>query len=225
MNPGATPGRYVQLTVTDTGMGMAEEVRQNIFEPFFTTKERGRGTGLGLATVYGIVRQSDGWIEVKSEPGRGSMFRIHLPRIDAGVAADEAKPAVANASCGGETVLIVEDQEGVRRLVKAILEAHGYHVLEAANGAEAHSTAMRHAGAINLLLTDVIMPGISGGALADQLRELRPNLRVMFMSGYSEDVFAKRGVLSAGTAYIQKPFDPDRLAAKVREILDSPLSS
>jgi two-component system, cell cycle sensor histidine kinase and response regulator CckA len=222
-HPDATPGRYVQLTITDTGTGMTEEVRQNIFEPFFTTKEQGKGTGLGLAMVYGIVRQNGGWMEVKSEVGRGSTFRMHLPRIDAGAAADEAKPTVANASRGVETVLVVEDQEAVRRLVKRILEAHGYHVLEAASGAEAHAVASGHAGEIDLLLTDVVMPGMDGRTLSEQLRELRPTLRVILMSGFAEDVVARRDALASGLAYIQKPFGPEELAARIRGILDSPV--
>ena len=221
----AAPGRYVRLTVADTGTGMTEEVRKNVFEPFFTTKELGKGTGLGLATVYGIVRQSDGWIEVESEPGRGSAFRIYLPRLDGGVAAEEAKPAAANASHGNETVLIVEDQRAVRGLAKAILERHGYHVLEAANGAEAQAAFTRHGGRIDLLLTDVVMPGMDGRALSEQLRELRPDLRVILMSGYAEDVIAHRGAPASGSAYIQKPFIPDELAAKVREVLDAPVGS
>ncbi|HMD71764.1 MAG TPA: PAS domain S-box protein [Bryobacteraceae bacterium] len=217
----AAPGRSVRLTVTDTGIGMAEDVRRNIFEPFFTTKEPGQGTGLGLAMVYGIVRQNDGWIEVDSEYGRGSTFRVYLPRTDASVAADDEEPAAANVPRGDETVLIVEDQGSVRRLARMILVAQGYHVLEAANGADAHAVLRGHAGGIDLLLTDVVMPGMDGRTLSKQLRERYPNLPVILMSGYAEDVHAHRGALAGGVAYIQKPFRPDELAAKVREILDS----
>ena len=220
-HPDAAPGRFVQLTVTDTGTGMTEEVRRNIFEPFFTTKEQGQGTGLGLAMVYGIVRQSEGWIEVQSEFGRGSAFRIYLPRVEAGLAEEEAKPAVAKVSHGDETVLIVEDQEAVRRLARMILLAHGYRVLQAADGAEAHAAVRAHAAGIDLLLTDVAMPGIDGRRLAEQLRILRPRLPVILMSGYAEDVTARRGSLASGVAYIRKPFHPEELAAKVREMLDS----
>jgi len=220
-HPDATPGRYVRLTVTDTGTGMTEEVQRKIFEPFFTTKEPGKGTGLGLAMVYGAVRQHDGWIEVKSKLDWGSTFRIHLPCIDAGVAVDEAKLATTNAVHGDETVLVVEDQEAVRRLTRTILEEHGYRVLEAASGAEAHAVARGHAGEIDLLLTDVVMPGMDGRTLSEQLRDLRPNLRVILMSGYAGDLIAHGDALASGLAYIQKPFRPEELATKVRGVLDS----
>ena len=219
-HPDAARGRYVQLTVTDTGTGMTEEVQRKIFEPFFTTKEQGKGTGLGLAMVYGAVRQHDGWIEVKSKLGRGSTFGIHLPCIDAGVAVDEAKPAATNVLHGDETVLVVEDQEAVRRLTKTILEAHGYRVLEAASGAEAQAVASRHTGEIDLLLTDVVLPGMDGRTLSEQLKDLRPNLRVILMSGYADDVIDDLDAIASTLAYIQKPFKPHELAAKVREILD-----
>ncbi len=222
-HPDAASGRYVQLTVTDTGTGMTEEVRRKIFEPFFTTKEQGKGTGLGLSMVFGIVRQHDGWIDVKSEPGRGSTFRIHLPRIDGASQTDEAKPAAANVSYGDETVLVVEDQEAVRGLARRILEAHGYHVLEAASGAEAHAVASRHTGEIDLLLTDVVMPGMDGFLLSEKLRDLRPKLRTILMSGYTADLVAHRDALASGLAYIQKPFGPEELATKVRGILDAPV--
>jgi CheY-like chemotaxis protein len=171
--------------------------------------------------VYGIVRQSDGWIEVESEYGRGSTFRIYLPRIDAGVAADEARPAAAIVPHRDETVLIVEDQDAVRRLASMILLAHGYHVLQAASGAEAHAVVRGHAAGIDLLLTDVAMPGMDGRLLAERLRVFRPRLPVILMSGYAEDVIAQRGWLASGVAYMQKPFRPEELAAKVREMLDS----
>jgi CheY-like chemotaxis protein len=206
-------------------MGMTEEVRRNIFEPFYTTKQQGKGTGLGLAMVYGILRQSGGWIDAQSEIGRGSTFRIYLPRVDSALATDGAKPATVDSLRGEETVLIVEDQQAVRGLAKKMLQARGYHVLDAANGDDAHAVVMRHSGAIDLLLTDVVMPGTDGRSLSEQLRQLRPNLRVILMSGYAEDMIAHRGALDSGLAYIQKPFCPDELAAKVREVLDSPVCS
>ena len=218
-HPDAALGRYVQLTVKDTGMGMTEEVRQKIFEPFFTTKEQGQGTGLGLAIVYGAVRQHDGWIEVKSEPGRGSTFRIHLPCIDAGVAVDEAKPAAANALHGDETVLVVEDEEAVRRLTKTILEAHGYRVLEADSGAEAHAVASRRAGEIDLLLTDVVMPGMSGPQLAERLQPLHPQMKVLYMSGYPEPRQPNSALVSE-VDFIQKPFTKQKLLRRLREVLE-----
>ncbi len=217
----AVPGRYVRLAVSDTGIGMTEEVRRNVFEPFFTTKERGKGSGLGLATVYGIVRQSEGWIEVNSEPGRGSSFRIYLPRLDSVAQTEEARPAVANPSRGHETVLVVEDQKAVRRLTGMILRAHGYRVLEAADGAEALAIATAPAAPIDLLLTDVVMPGMDGQALSERLRESHPRLPVILMSGYAEDVVAHRSKVAGGVAYLQKPFRPADLAAKVRAMLDS----
>jgi len=224
-NPDAAPGRYVRLTVSDTGMGMTEEVRRNVFEPFFTTKERGKGTGLGLATVYGIVRQNGGWIEVESQPGRGSTFQIYLPCAAAGAVAEDAGPEVANPSRGNETVLIVEDQEGVRSLARTILAERGYRVLEACDGAEALAIADSRTGRIDLLLTDVVMPGMDGRVLSEHLRELLPDLRVILMSGYAEDVMANRGILAGSSVYVQKPFSPGDLAAKVREVLDAPARS
>jgi PAS domain S-box-containing protein len=215
----ATAGHYVLVTVTDTGVGMTAAVLRNLFEPFFTTKERGKGTGLGLAMVYGILRQSNGWIDVQSDVGRGSTFHIYLPRIDSAAAVDEVKPAVTDPLRGKETVLIVEDQQAVRGLARKMLQERGYHVLEASDGREALSIVRRHSGEIDLLLTDVVMPGMDGRTLSEQLRELRPNLKVILMSGHSEDVITERGVLASGLMYIQKPFTPDGLAVKVREAL------
>ena len=219
LHPDAVPGHYALVSVTDNGNGMTEEVLGKIFEPFFTTKERGRGTGLGLAMVYGILRQCDGWIDVQSKVGSGSTFKIYLPRIDADMATDAVKPATKEGRLGEETVLIVEDQEAVRRLTRKILQSHGYRVLEAANGEEACAAVRQHGDAIGLLLTDVVMPGVDGRTLSAQLRERCPDLRVILMSGYSEDVIAKRDALAGGLMYIQKPFNGDELAAMVREVL------
>jgi PAS domain S-box-containing protein len=220
-HPEAAPGKYVVLTVADSGSGMDEQTLQSAFEPFFTTKEHGKGTGLGLSTVYGIVRQSGGWIEVRSEVGKGSTFKVYIPRTE-----DHPVPiqtaATAKALHGDETVLVVEDQDAVRELTKTVLEAYGYHVLEAKNGDEAVAFVERHPAEIHLLLTDVIMPGMNGMDLSRQLRILRPKLKVLFTSGYPAEVIARRGVLERDVAYLPKPLSPETLAAKVREVLEMP---
>jgi CheY-like chemotaxis protein len=220
-HPDALPGRYVVITVTDNGLGMDVKTLQNVFEPFFTTKERGKGTGLGLSTVYGIVRQSGGWIDVQSEVGKGSSFKIYLPHTEACPMPD-MPPAPKEAVCGGETVLVVEDQEAVRELTKTVLETSGYHVLEATNGVEALAVVERHPDEIHLLLTDVILPGMNGMDLSRRLRALRPKLKVLFTSGYPADVIARRGVVERDVAYIAKPVSPDSLVAKVRDVLAEP---
>jgi PAS domain S-box-containing protein len=221
-HPEAVPGPYVMLTVTDSGTGMNEETLQNIFEPFFTTKERGRGIGLGLSTVYGAVRQSGGWIDVSSVPGQGSEFRIYLPRIDACVVPDQPRMAPAKELHGDETLLLVEDQQEVRKYAASILTSYGYHVLEASEGAEASVIAQEYADDIHLLLTDVILPGINGKELVDRIRLFRPNLKVVFMSGYPADMIARHGVLEQDVAYLPKPFSSESLAAKVRQVLSDP---
>ena len=215
---GGTPGQYVLMSVSDTGHGMDAAVRQQIFEPFFTTKELGRGTGLGLSTVYGIIRQSGGWIEVSSEVGVGSSFVVYLPRIDACPVPEKRRDA-ALAEGGGETILVVEDQEAVRSFATTTLEAYGYHVIAAVDGEEAFAVAEAHPERIDLLLVDVVLPGINGRELAERLRALRPDLKVLFVSGYPADVIAQRGVLERGVAFLRKPFTPDQLAAKVRGVL------
>jgi len=219
---GAVPGAYVQLSVSDTGIGMDEETRSHLFEPFFTTKEIGKGTGLGLATVYGIVKQSGGYIWVDTEAGRGTTFRICLPR-SSGVpeAATPRDPATAPAG-GAETILLVEDEEAVRTLTTRALTARGYTVLVAANGPDALRLAEPLAAPIHLLLTDVVMPEMSGRELTRRLTASRPGLRVLYMSGYSEEAIARHGVLDPGTAFLQKPFTPDALAWRVQEVLSAP---
>jgi PAS domain S-box-containing protein len=217
-HPDQIPGRYVLMTVTDTGHGMDETIREQIFEPFFTTKGVGKGTGLGLSTVYGIIRQNGGWIDVWSEVGVGTTFKIYLPRIDACPVA-ERKGISAPREGGGETILVVEDQEAVRSFAKAALRQHGYQVIQASDGDQAVSVAMQHSGQIHLLLTDVVMPGMNGRELSDRLKELRPNVKVLFISGYTADVIANRGVLDPGVAFLHKPFSQGELARKVREVL------
>jgi PAS domain S-box-containing protein len=215
------PGAYVMLAVTDTGLGMDEQTRSRVFEPFFTTKGPGKGTGLGLATVYGIVKQSGGDIRLYSECGHGTSFKIYLPRVAEQVTAPaEARSAPTAVPRGDETVLLVEDEPEVRDLAREILEASGYTVLQACDPAEALLMAERHAGAIHLLLTDVIMPRQSGRALAERLRPLRPELQVLYMSGYTNEAIARHGVLEPDTVFIQKPFTPAALGRKVRETLD-----
>jgi two-component system cell cycle sensor histidine kinase/response regulator CckA len=220
-NPGARSGEYAVLIITDTGTGMNEEVRSHIFEPFFTTKEQGKGTGLGLATAYGIVKQSDGYITVDSEPGRGTTFRMYFPRAAGAASASGLGERSALSPRGTETILMVEDEPGVRRLSRTILEAQGYTVLEAASGDEALIVARSHVEEIHLVATDVVMPGMSGPALWDRLHAVHPQARVLFISGYTDDAIASHGVLESGIAFLQKPFTPFALAQKVREVLDA----
>jgi two-component system, cell cycle sensor histidine kinase and response regulator CckA len=215
----AAPGRYVLMTVTDTGIGMNEETMQRIFDPFFTTKRQDTGTGLGLAMVYGVVRQGGGWIEVLSQLGQGASFKIYFPRIDDRSVRDSVGSPIPMTLYGGETVLVVEDQEEVRRLIQTILESYGYHVLEAENGTAALLLAEGHPGEIDLLLTDVILPGMNGKTLSEHIRVLLPKLKVIFTSGYPADVISRRGVLEQDVAYLPKPFSPESLAVKVREVL------
>jgi PAS domain S-box-containing protein len=217
----ALPGRYVLMTVTDTGHGMEEAIRQQVFEPFFTTKEFGKGTGLGLSTAYGIIRQSGGWIDVRSEVGVGTSFKVYLPRVN-GRPAPEPKEAGAATEKGSETVLLVEDQAAVRSFTSAALKRQGYRVIEASGGEEAIAAAGRHPGRIHLLLTDVVLPGMNGKELSERLKVSRPELKVLFISGYTADVIAHRGVLDHGLSFLHKPYSPAELAAKVRQLLGNP---
>jgi two-component system cell cycle sensor histidine kinase/response regulator CckA len=213
------PGSYVLLAVSDTGCGMDEATRARLFEPFFTTKEPGKGTGLGLATVYGIVKQSGGDIFVYSEVGRGTTFKIYLPRVQQPLAPPGPK-GLGRMPRGDETVLLVEDEDSVRGLSRHVLLLSGYRVLEARNGDEALGISGDYAGAIDLLLTDVVMPNMGGRELADHMSRQRPTLKVLYLSGYTEDAVVRHGVLAADTAFLQKPFTPAALAQKVRDVLD-----
>jgi PAS domain S-box-containing protein len=214
------PGSYAVLRVTDTGTGMSTEIMERIFEPFFTTKGMGKGTGLGLSTVYGIVKQNRGFIFVQSEPGAGTTFEILLPRVE-GRKSDDAREISPQAKpLGSETILVVEDNKDVRAIALATLNRYGYHVLEAPDGESALNLIRSYKGPVHLLITDVIMPGMGGNQLAGQVRVLRPNTKVLFMSGYTDESISRYGVLKPGLALLSKPFTPEALAKKVREVLD-----
>ncbi|OGK87981.1 MAG: hypothetical protein A2X52_13690 [Candidatus Rokubacteria bacterium GWC2_70_16] len=210
----------VLLAVSDNGVGMDRETRSRIFEPFFTTKEKGKGTGLGLATAYGIVKQHDGTITVESAPGEGTTFRVYLPKVEEPVESGDRAAAPGRDPGGSETLLLVEDEEPVRRIALEILQASGYQVLEARDPADALRIAERHAGPIHLLLTDVVMPHMSGPELTGRIAMLRPGIRVLYMSGYTGEALGRHGDVEPGAALLQKPFTPDILGRKVRETLD-----
>lgn len=208
------------LAVSDTGVGIDEERQQYIFEPFFTTKEIGKGTGLGLATVYGVIKQSGGHIWLYSELGQGSTFKIYLPRIDTENIAQEDTTLSSDIYLGNETILLVEDEKMVRNLSRQVLQACGYRVIEASNGAEALKLCERTKINFELLMTDVVMPEMGGRELSEKLLEMYPHIKVLFVSGYTDDAIVRHGVINEGANFLQKPFTFDALARKVRQLLD-----
>jgi signal transduction histidine kinase len=221
--PVLNPGKYVVLAITDTGTGMTPEVKAHLFEPFFTTKPPGKGTGLGLATCFGIVKQSAGYIQVESEPGKGTTFKLYFPQVEEAVAPAVMANLASPVTGGTETVLLVEDEAIVRELAVATLSEQGYTILEAGNGEEGLRIARQYNGKIDLVFTDVVMPVMGGKAMADTLRGFRPDTKVLFTSGYSEEVVGDHGVLRPGIEFLQKPYLPATLARRVREVLDAPL--
>ena len=218
--PPETPrGRYARLTVTDTGTGMSQQIQARVFEPFFTTKEVGKGTGLGLATVYGIVKQSGGFIRLNSEPGQGATFHVYLPCARGEVARTKPVSGIGPAPPGERIILLIEDEAPVRKLIRSVLTGHGYTVLEAATGEEALAVASGHAGAIHLILSDVVMPGTGGPETVEALLRSRPTSQVIFMSGYTDDSVVRHGLTDGDKHFIQKPFTAVALLKQVREVL------
>jgi two-component system cell cycle sensor histidine kinase/response regulator CckA len=217
---GIRAGPHIMLAVTDTGIGMNAATKARIFEPFFTTKPKDKGTGLGLSTVFGIAQQSGGAVWVYSEPGKGTAFKVYLPRVDREVG-QVRTAALRPVKRGSETILLVEDDDQVRLVARGILRRNGYEVIEARQGGEALLHGKQHPGPIHLMLTDVVMPEMSGPELAKRLAKDRPDMKVLCMSGYTDDSIVRHGVLEAQIAYLQKPFTPDALTRKVREVLDS----
>jgi CheY-like chemotaxis protein len=219
-HPDFIPGNFVMLAVSDNGCGMDKETLDKLFDPFFTTKDVGKGTGLGLATVYGIVKQNNGFINVYSEPGHGSTFKIYLPRLVAGEDTDMVVTGKKSTAGGTETILLVEDEPSILKITRMMLERKGYAVLSADTPALAMKKAKNHSGSIALLMTDVIMPEMNGRDLAGQISRLYPDIRVLFMSGYTANVIVHQGILDDGVAFIQKPFSLADMTQKVRNVLD-----
>jgi two-component system, cell cycle sensor histidine kinase and response regulator CckA len=221
--PGVKPGRYVMIAVTDTGIGMDPETQSRIFEPFFTTKSKDKGTGLGLATVFGIIKQSGGYIWCYSELGRGTTFKIYLPRTDAEATRDLKPITTADVVEGNATILLVEDETLVRRAAARILKRHGYRVLEAPNGEEAFTICEKVGATINLLITDIVLPKMDGPELARRATKLHPEMRVLFTSGYAEGSLVGEGVVGEeGSAFLSKPFTPESLLQKIQTALERP---
>jgi CheY-like chemotaxis protein len=220
--PESEPGEFVLVAVSDTGIGMTPEVQARVFEPFYTTKGAGHGTGLGMATAYGIVRQTGGHIAVYSEPGVGTVFKVYLPRVNGEGEAVPPPKVDRRLATGAETILLVEDEDGVRGLTARVLQRAGYRVFTAANGHEALALAEERGDAIDLLVTDVIMPQMNGRQLAERLLERWPGLRVLYVSGYTDDAVLRHGVLRAEVAFLQKPYLPSALTNKIRAVLDAP---
>ncbi|MGH9761019.1 MAG: response regulator, partial [Blastocatellia bacterium] len=212
---------YVAVTVSDSGIGMDKKTMAQAFDPFFTTKEQGKGTGLGLSTVYGIVSQSGGHIWLYSEPGTGTTFKVYLPIVEEAAEAQKAAPANVTLARGSETILLVEDEPMVRDLASLVLRDQGFTLLEARNGEEAIKLAANHQGKIHLLLTDVVMPGIGGRELSERIKAARPDIKVLYYSGYTDDAIVQHGMVDAGTPFLEKPFTRAGLLLKVREVLDS----
>jgi CheY-like chemotaxis protein len=213
------PGAYVMLSVSDTGCGMDKETQRRIFEPFFTTKDSGRGTGLGLSTVYGIAKQNDGYVIVHSEPGKGSTFRLYIPRLEGTAKLSTPPPALQATPHGTETILVVEDEEALRVLARTCLESNGYRVIDAADPAAALDLAAKYPSRIDLLLTDVVMPGMGGREMATCLAALQPEVKVLYMSGYTNDLIDQHGILDGHTELLEKPFTLQGLLAKVHKSL------
>lgn len=208
------------LSVNDTGIGMDKETRDRIFEPFFTTKKKEKGTGLGLSTVYGIVKQNGGFIRVDSEPAQGTSFKVYLPAVEGDAESLEKEGSSADTPTGSETILIVEDDEMIRKIARTTLQHYGYRILEAQEGQEALKISHEHKEPIHLIVTDVVMPRMSGPEFAQRMKYLRPETRVLYMSGYADEAIFRHEVLAPGVNFIEKPFSPEGLARKVREVID-----